>query len=735
MPFLSYSAGDTVINQNPLVLGTTYTTVENLVPADNISAPDLSRTLMNVYGIQTEAYFNSTAVLDQIVSSSGVFNLQSTGVAPMNFSFASGVSTSTGVDFMERNISGVAHYVRLEPGVARMHYANTMGHGRIIVNVPRIKLAERQLARALSLYTEDGSEYVCITYNWTNHTYSLTASKLNNDGITSTVVSLNNGGAGYFTMVDMLVALYGSALGSSLNLTNNRLDIIVLEPTFYIPSAGTYYIKISPSGNFYCDTAIPLATEMGLYSLVIATGTPWTCVATDLRNLYTPGTVYSNAITNMSSTSASVYNTNVTNLSIGGSATSISIGTNSGTINFQSPTLVSTTTLSLFNTLSTTVNAFGDGTAITMGASTGTFTINNPNIIGATTLNLFNTVSTTVNTFGSATGITMGASTGTFTIRNAVLTLTNATTININGTSPTISTTSTGTATVFNTNILTANAFGSANVITIGGGNTNSLIFNMANNITASGYTKTINIGTGGVSGSTTNINLGSTNAGILTINSSQVQLGSTARSVYAGSPPVSAQGLGIDWGHATVGETDLINAQQTGTGGFNFYKNSNSSAYTLLATLDGSGNFTATQLYNAVWNDIADFIEVEKETKIEFGKTYIYEKGKHAISSKYAQKGIVGIASDTLGFGVGKKSEETPQIPIAIGGFVLAYIDKIYSSGTPLTCSKNGSLTKMKLIARLVHPERAVATFYKTERNKQWNGVEVKGRSWVKIS
>jgi hypothetical protein len=54
------------------------------------------------------------------------------------------------------------------------------------------------------------------------------------------------------------------------------------------------------------------------------------------------------------------------------------------------------------------------------------------------------------------------------TINNASLQLPNASTITVDGANPTISTTSSGTASVFNTNATTGNLFGNANTVTIG---------------------------------------------------------------------------------------------------------------------------------------------------------------------------------------------------------------------------------------------------------------------------
>jgi hypothetical protein len=150
---------------------------------------------------------------------------------------------------------------------------------------------------------------------------------------------------------------------------------------------------------------------------------------------------------------------------------------------------------------------------------------------------------------------------------------------------------------------------------------------------------------------------------------------------------------------------------------------------------LDANGYLYATRVYNAVWNDIADFITVEDDCEIEYGKAYCYDGKRHFKSTKYAQKGAIGIASDTYGFGVGQK-HKGKEIPIAIGGFVLASCDKAYASGTPLTTYKDGMLTRAFMLTRLFHPERIIGTFYKMEHQKVWNGtIQVDGRHWIKIA
>jgi hypothetical protein len=80
----------------------------------------------------------------------------------------------------------------------------------------------------------------------------------------------------------------------------------------------------------------------------------------------------------------------------------------------------------------------------------------------ASTFNLINATATNINFAGAATALNMGASTGIATIRNATLSLPNATLVNINGTDPTLASSSSGTLTLFNTNLTRVNAFQAA---------------------------------------------------------------------------------------------------------------------------------------------------------------------------------------------------------------------------------------------------------------------------------
>jgi hypothetical protein len=292
------------------------------------------------------------------------------------------------------------------------------------------------------------------------------------------------------------------------------------------------------------------------------------------------------------------------------STPTVSLGTG-GTVTYR------TDNLSVFS--STTSAQLAGIISDETGYTTGSVLVfsTSPQITTSLTTNsasfdLVNTTATTGNLFGAATVVTIGATTGTLNLRNATITAANATTFNMNGASPSITTSSTATASVFNTNALTGNLFGAATTIAIGsssaatltlnpgtvvGANTTQNLYNTVattmnfagaatlstigysstdtstTNISTGGVgngkTKTINIGTGAQSGSTTSINIGSSNGSTTTINGHITVEGVTSTGatgtgnlVFSASPSLT--------GTVTIATLNLTNALGIAYGGTN---------------------------------------------------------------------------------------------------------------------------------------------------------------------
>lgn len=150
-------------------------------------------------------------------------------------------------------------------------------------------------------------------------------------------------------------------------------------------------------------------------------------------------------------------------------------------------------------------------------------------------------------------------------------------------------------------------------------------------------------------------------------------------------------------------------------------------STLTVGGSITSTGAITGSKVYGAVFNDIADFVEVPEGFQVEYGRVYKRDTNYSIIKTeKKNDKTSLGIASDTYGFGVGAGEN---KMPIAIGGWVLACVDHAYKSGTSLVATKDGYLTKASILEKNI-----LAIYDRPEKEKIWNGIEVNNRHWVRI-
>lgn len=127
---------------------------------------------------------------------------------------------------------------------------------------------------------------------------------------------------------------------------------------------------------------------------------------------------------------------------------------------------------------------------------------------------------------------------------------------------------------------------------------------------------------------------------------------------------------------------------------------------------------------YGAVGNDFADALDLPTE-KIEPGYVACLKNGVIALTRKRNDRAALGIVSDTYSFRAGSVEEGAP---IAVAGYVLAYVEKEYAPGTKLTVAKNGRLTRARSW------ERVLALYIRKPQSDEWNSVGVKGRALVKV-
>lgn len=149
------------------------------------------------------------------------------------------------------------------------------------------------------------------------------------------------------------------------------------------------------------------------------------------------------------------------------------------------------------------------------------------------------------------------------------------------------------------------------------------------------------------------------------------------------------------------------------------------------------SGLIHGTKVEGAVWNDLADSIPLGEGDIVEPGYCYCFDGEHYTKTSEYMQYSYIGIHSDTYGFRMGAEGNKE-KLDVAVSGFVLAYVDKDYPVGTPLTCTKDGYLTEISKEDKRDNPEMVIAKYWKSEPSEEWGTdskkVKVNGRKWVKI-
>ena len=199
-----------------------------------------------------------------------------------------------------------------------------------------------------------------------------------------------------------------------------------------------------------------------------------------------------------------------------------------------------------------------------------------------------------------------------------------------------------------------------------------------------------------------------------------------SAKTVTANSYPNSSEASYYVTAVQNTGDNESLYASTEGV----YIKRVNS-------TDSGSSDTTtsyhlyASAVHNAVWNDLADCIEVPEDTNLEFGYCYSWN-GDKVEKTSHKSRNCIGIHSNTAGLFMGEKPVKTIQA--AVAGFVLAHMDRAYPEGTPLTWGDDGKLVKCGVVKRILHPERVIATFYKEETQETWHGVKVYNRHWVKV-
>ena len=150
----------------------------------------------------------------------------------------------------------------------------------------------------------------------------------------------------------------------------------------------------------------------------------------------------------------------------------------------------------------------------------------------------------------------------------------------------------------------------------------------------------------------------------------------------------------------------------------------------------DGSnGNFSATTVTGAVWNDYAEYREANTT---EPGRV-VYEVGDDTLAlANERMMPACSIVSDTFGFAIGET--EKCKTPLAQAGRVLAYTFEdrnSYKPGDAVCSGPNGTISKMTDDEKMKHPECIIGYISCVPNYETWgeNNTVINGRVWVRIA
>lgn len=163
-----------------------------------------------------------------------------------------------------------------------------------------------------------------------------------------------------------------------------------------------------------------------------------------------------------------------------------------------------------------------------------------------------------------------------------------------------------------------------------------------------------------------------------------------------------------------------------------------------------GHANLRAAKVYNAVWNDFAEYRE---GTTTEAGRVVAATADSNKVSLTYERlQPCAHIISDTFGCSVGQS--DTAQTPIGVGGRVLVYpyqpIEN-YHVGDCLCAAPNGTADIMTREEIIQYPDRIIGIVDEipnyliwkqtltTDKEKHGSGkvetdVKVNGRIWIYV-
>jgi hypothetical protein len=141
--------------------------------------------------------------------------------------------------------------------------------------------------------------------------------------------------------------------------------------------------------------------------------------------------------------------------------------------------------------------------------------------------------------------------------------------------------------------------------------------------------------------------------------------------------------------------------------------------------TVSPTSKFIAGKVYNAVWNDLAECWEKDQEYEIEYGTVMVQTNHGIRPSVRRAEKGTVGVVSNTYGFILGTEGYDdrdlnsSKKAPIAISGRVSVRLFGDVKIGDLLVSYKSGYAARATWFEKIFKYDRIIGQVDSPVKNR----------------
>jgi len=188
----------------------------------------------------------------------------------------------------------------------------------------------------------------------------------------------------------------------------------------------------------------------------------------------------------------------------------------------------------------------------------------------------------------------------------------------------------------------------------------------------------------------------------------------------------------GSTWSAVSMTPADILAALLTvdgsGSGldadkvvGINFY--TGTTAPTATTRINVDGYLYATKVYNAVFNDLAEFMD-KCEENLSPGDVLIWDDEKKGLRKTDIENDtrVIGVYSDSYGFALGGSEKDKNKVPVGISGRVWVRVKTPVENGEGLITSQDKGYAKAgdESINHLTCRLKAMESFSPTEKEKE---------------